>query len=224
MPRSGPRVALIRHLVHVPAQTHHHAEPRAEADTAHSACLCGGLREVELLERRVDGGRLQHLVLELPVLHRNRSQLQFFRGEGGGVHALVEHLDRQLDHVLELHVVLVLLLEDRLRRLVVCADCRGFPAAVVARRVALVQLETKVLVPARPQKRYAERPQPSKLSVSLLSVTDVDDELLDRNGLLICQGVALGSQTCVVDQDVGIGGDSRHSAGQMVINLVHLLA
>ena len=60
-------------------------------------------------------------------------------------------LDDQAGSFLEGNVISVVLLEQVLRALLVCPDGRGFPAAVVAARVALVQLEPPVLVPAGTQ-------------------------------------------------------------------------
>ncbi len=49
-------------------------------------------------------------------------------------------------------------LEDRLRSAIVVADGHRLPAPVIPARVALVQLETKVLIPTCEQEAYAERP------------------------------------------------------------------
>ena len=65
------------------------------------------------------------------------------------------HLDDQLDSVLQANVVLVLLLQDVLRGLLVGANCRRLPAAIIAAGIALVQL-----IPAIPssEQLYADAP------------------------------------------------------------------
>jgi hypothetical protein len=65
-----------------------------------------------------------------------------------GLHLGADLYDKP-DGVLQGDVLLVVLLEQVLRGLLVGADGRGPPAAVVAAGVALVQLEPPVLVPAR---------------------------------------------------------------------------
>ena len=52
----------------------------------------------------------------------------------------------------------VVRLQDGLRGPIVVPDSLRFPAAVVATRITLVQLEAKVLVPPRKQEAHAERP------------------------------------------------------------------
>ena len=86
------------------------------------------------------------------------------------IHTLAQNFDGKFqtgDHV---DVIFVVLLEDALRRLIVRPDCSCFPTAVVARGVRLKQLEPKVLVPARNEKRNAERPQPSESEVNNLQM------------------------------------------------------
>ena len=111
--------------------------------------------------------------------------------------------------VLLLPVLLLLLVvvrpQDRLRRRGPRPDRRRLPAAVVAGRVRLVELEAALAVPARVEQRDAVRPQPAELGVALLGVAEGADELLDGDGLAEGEGVALGGEAGGVDEDVGIG-------------------
>jgi hypothetical protein len=67
--------------------------------------------------------------------HHKSSLLTLLRCECGRVHSLSEHLDSEVDGVLQCVLVLVVGSHDRLRRLVVGADGGRLPAAVVTRRI-----------------------------------------------------------------------------------------
>lgn len=62
------------------------------------------------------------------------------------------------------------------------------------------------------------------MGVALFEVAKLLDKLLDGDGLLVLVGVALGVETRVVDEDVGVSGDTGDSAADVVVDLVHLLA
>ncbi len=82
--------------------------------------------------------------------------------KGCAIHTLTQHFDGKLQAGSHVDVIFEVLLQDALRRLVVRPDCGRLPTAVVARGIRLKQLETKMLVPARDEKRNAERPQASE--------------------------------------------------------------
>ncbi len=82
--------------------------------------------------------------------------------KGCAIHTLTQNFDGKLQAGSHVDVIFVVLLQDALRRLVVRPDCGRLPTAVVARGIRLKQLETKMLVPARDEKRNAERPQASE--------------------------------------------------------------
>ena len=106
------------------------------------------------------------------------------RGELGAVHRLVEHLDGEEERLAQRAALLVLLLQQALGALLVekdkvgdkgqrgnmntsplpphlrvGADAGGHPAAVVARGVALVQLEAVARVVAHEQDGRAKGPE-----------------------------------------------------------------
>lgn len=58
------------------------------------------------------------------------------------------HLDDELDGLLKGDVIGVVLLQQVLRRLLVGPDRGGLPTAVVAARIALIELEASVPIPA----------------------------------------------------------------------------
>jgi hypothetical protein len=70
----------------------------------------------------------------------------------GAVHAFAQNFDGKLQAGAHVDVIFIILLQDALRRLVICPDGGSFPTAVVARWVRLEQLETKVLIPASDEK------------------------------------------------------------------------
>lgn len=88
----------------------------------------------------------------------------------GRVHGLAEHLDGQTTSLLQIALLLVILLEQALGAGVVGADAGGLPAAVVAGRVALVQLELTLGVVAGVDEGDTERTQTTVLSVTLLQI------------------------------------------------------
>lgn len=88
----------------------------------------------------------------------------------GRVHGLAEHLDGQAAGLLQVALLLVVLLEQALGAGVVGADAGGLPAAVVAGRVALVQLELALRVVAGVDEGHAEGTQTTVLRVALLQI------------------------------------------------------
>ena len=64
------------------------------------------------------------------------------------VKCLIEHLDSQLECIVQRGALFVVLFEKRNGCLVVASDACGLPATIVSRRVTLVELKAKVRVPA----------------------------------------------------------------------------
>jgi len=99
--------------------------------------------------------------------------------------------------------------------LVVGTNARRLPGSVVSRRVRLVQLESIVSVPPCIDEGDSEGPEASVLSVALLQIADLLDQLLHGDGLLIRQRVPLCGQPGVVDEDVGVSSDSSDAGGNV---------
>lgn len=93
---------------------------------------------------------------------KNRSEidqitaLTLLRAQLRRIHRLAHCLENEFLGLLERDFVLVILFEKGGRRGVVCADTRGLPARVVARRIGLIQLETVERVVADVEKGDAE--------------------------------------------------------------------
>ena len=69
----------------------------------------------------------------------------------------------------------------------------------------------------------AEGAEASELGVALLGVAEELDKLLDGDGLLVGEGVTLGVEAGGVDEDVGVGHDPGDGAGEVGVDLVHLI-
>mmetsp|Transcript_8278 Transcript_8278/g.20441 ORF Transcript_8278/g.20441 Transcript_8278/m.20441 type:complete len:214 (+) Transcript_8278:375-1016(+) len=87
----------------------------------------------------------------------------------------------------------------------------------------MVELVSVLLVPARVEEGHAEGPHATELRVPLLYVAEPPHELLHWHRLLVSEEVLLGCESGLVDEDVGVGGEPRHRARDMVVELVHLL-
>lgn len=135
----------------------------------------------------------------------------------GRVHRLAEHLDRNPARLVQSTVLLVVLLQQTRRTRVVGTDTRGLPAAVVARRVGLVELELALGVPAGVDEGDSERAQTTVLCVALLQVAQPPDQLLAGNVLVVGQEVALGGLAGIVDEDIGVGVHSCYSADHVAM-------
>jgi hypothetical protein len=143
--------------------------------------------------------------------------------ELGRIHGLAEHLDCKPTRLLEVALLLVVLLQQALGRGVVCTDTRRLPAAVVATRVALVELELALGVPARVDEGHSKRPETSVLRVSLLEIAQAAHKLLAGNIFVVGEEVALGGLAGVVDEDVGIGRHTSNGADHVAdMALAHL--
>jgi hypothetical protein len=143
--------------------------------------------------------------------------------ELGRVHGLAEHLDCKPTGLLEVALLLVVLLQQALRRGVVCPDTSCLPATIVATGVALVELELALGVPARVDEGHTKRPETSVLRVSLLEIAQAAHELLAGNVFVVGEEVALGGLAGVVDEDVGIGRHASDGADHVaILTLAHL--
>src|SRR4051812_35385532 len=87
------------------------------------------------------------------------------------VHSFAKNLHRQLTSLLQITILLIILFQQALRTRIIRANARRFPAAVVAARVALVQLELSLRVVAGIDEGDTERPQTTVLRVPLLQIT-----------------------------------------------------
>lgn len=97
----------------------------------------------------------------------------------------------------------------------VVTNTGSFPASIVPTWIALIELETKVGIPAHVKEGYPKGALSSKLGVPLLQVTELHDQLLHRDVLLVPVDVSLGDDAQLVDENVGICGDARHTAGNV---------
>jgi hypothetical protein len=57
----------------------------------------------------------------------------------------------------------------------------------------------------------------------MLGVAEGLDELLDRDGLMVGEGIAQGAEAGSVDEDVGVRHDPDDGTGEVRVDLVHLL-
>ncbi len=62
------------------------------------------------------------------------------------------------------------------------------------------------------KKGYTERAKSTVLSVGLFVIANMFDEVLDGDRFLVLVGVTTGTETCLVDEDVGIGGETSDGA------------
>ena len=63
----------------------------------------------------------------------------------------------------------------------------------------------RLIIP-RKQERDTKGTQPSVLSVCLFVVADVFHEVFNGDWFLVLIFVPSGAETCLVDEDVGVGG------------------
>jgi hypothetical protein len=196
-----------------------------KAQQTSTSSLRRRLREAGLGEQLPHRLRGAHLVLHFPGagLQEHLGELQLLGGQAGRIHGLAQDLEGEGYGLLPGQAVAVVLLEHGLRRLAVGPDGRGLPAAVVAGGIAHVELEAMVLVPAGEEEGDAEGAEAAELGVPLLGVAEGLDELLDGDGLLVGEGVALGVEARRVEEDVGVGHDPGDGAGEVGVDLVHLL-
>ena len=112
---------------------------------------------------------------------------------------------------------------DDARGRVVANGC-GLPARVVARRVALVELEAAVGVPARVEKGAAKGAQAAVLRVAVLVVGERGDERLHGHGRAAVRvAVALRDQPPLRQQNVGVGRQPGHGHEHVLVQRKHLL-
>ena len=137
---------------------------------------------------------------------------------------MTAHLDGEVERVVQRGLpLLVLLLELRDGGGGVVADAGGLPAAVVARRVRLVQLVAELPVPPHVEDGDAEGPLPAVLGVGLLDVAKPGHQLLAGHGLPVLVVVPLPDEPELVGEHVGVGGDAGHRAGHVLVEVVDLL-
>lgn len=184
-----------------------------------------------LLRRRQDAGGREEcgeiglselLILDLLILPRDGTNLELLRRKGSRVHRLRHNLNGQPQGAVKVNIILILRLKDAIRSSGVAADRRRAPPAEIARRIALIQLEAVVPVPSGEEEADAERPEAAPLRVRLLGVADELEEVLNGDGLVVGVGVALGGEARLVDEDVRVGGDAGHGAGNVGVDDVHL--
>jgi len=87
----------------------------------------------------------------------------------------------------------------------------------------LVELKAVVGVVPREQERHAERSETTILRVGLLVVANVLNKLLDRNVLLVLVLVPACAKAGLIDEDVGVCGETRDRARRVLTKLVRLL-
>ena len=124
-----------------------------------------------LLQQRLNLLRAPQMMIHLARLSLpHRRKLNLLAAQLRRVHRLAQHLHRQPTRLLQVALLLVVLLEQRLGAGVVGADAGRLPAAVVAARVALVQLELALVVVAGVDEGDAEGAEAAVLRVALLEV------------------------------------------------------
>jgi hypothetical protein len=77
------------------------------------------------------------------------------------------------------------------------------------------------VVPGK-QERDTKRTESTSLSVELLVIADVFDQLFDGDGFLILVRISSGSQSGLIDQNVRIGRQPSDVAGGMRAELIGL--
>ena len=133
------------------------------------------------------------------------------------VHRLAQHLDRQPTRLLEIAILLVVLLQQTLRRRVIRPYACRPPSAVVPTRIAVVELKLPLRVVAGVDERDAKGPQATVLRVSLLQVAQAAHELLAGDLLVVDEQVALCGLARIVDEDVGVGGQAGDGADHVAV-------
>jgi hypothetical protein len=183
------------------------------------------LGESVLFKQRIDLLGCPQVVVHLALLGpADRRELDLLRRKLCGIHRLAQHLDRQLARLLKVAVLVVVLLQQTLRRSVVGAHARRLPAAVVSGRVGLVELELPLVVPAGVDEGNTERSETTVLRVALLQIAQAAHELLAGNVGVVGEEVLLGGLAGVVDEDVGVGGHAGDGGDHVAINVISLTA
>ena len=79
-----------------------------------------------------------------------------------------------------------------------------------------------VFIVSRKQKGHTKGTESTILSITLFVVAHVFDELFDGNGFLVLIIVPSGSQACLINENIGIGRQSRDIASGVITELVRL--
>ena len=123
------------------------------------------------------------------------------------VECLIEHLDSQLECIVQRGTLFVVLFEQRNGCLVVASDARGLPAAIVARRITLVELKSKVRVPAHVQDRHTKRTLPYIAPVHVNVCADMKTCSRKSSSFAVppyCVYACLMSQSCITSCSTGM--------------------
>jgi hypothetical protein len=122
---------------------------------------------------------------------------------------LKECSDGELDGLLTGRL-LVILLEKLAHGVGVAAGCVGLPSGEGPRGVSLVQRGLLgVGIEADDERGEAEGAHPSALRVLLLQAGDVARDVLDGDGVLDCEAVALALHASAVDEHARVGLEPR---------------
>jgi len=99
----------------------------------------------------------------------------------------------------------------------------GLPAREVAGRIGVVELKAQLAVPPGDEERRAERTQAAKLSVRVLEVAELRDDVLHRGLLLVGAQIALRLGARGVNKRVRVRGDARDGARHVGVDGVETL-
>jgi len=186
--------------------------------------FCGWLSHTMLNQELSERVRRVNMVLN--TFWRSQiqlSKLEFFSCQARAVHRLAQNLDSELNHFFPRCIILIVLLKNRLSRLIICSNSCSLPSTIVSTWVTHIQLKPVVPVPACKKKGNSKRAETTKLGVSLLGVTKRLNQLLNGHWLLVHKGVTLSLNSSSVNQNVGIRHYTSNCTSHMVIDLVHFL-
>lgn len=101
-----------------------------------------------------------------------------------------------------------------------CISDRIFiPCAVDSTRLGLVESSLLAArVKANDERADAERPHATALGIPLLHASDVFGDVLDADGVLDGEAVALGFEAGLVDEDAGVGVEAGEGQADVVVD------
>lgn len=150
----------------------------------------------------------EHSIRTVRQENQAGSGLTFLAPQRRTIHRLAHRPHNKPNCLLHRDIVLILLLQQTLRGPVIRAHTRRLPSAVVPARIGVVQLELVMRVPAGVENRDAEGTETTILGVSLFEIAQALSEEFDGDGFVVGEEVALRGLSGVVDQRVGIGGQT----------------
>jgi len=87
----------------------------------------------------------------------------------------------------------------------------------------LIKLKARALIPARVKKRNTKGTQATKLCVTLLLITQVVNQLLNRDWFRVARCISLCEEPRSIDQKIRVGIYTGNGDSDVVIQFAHLL-